>query len=242
MIVTLTDFGQSAYLGVMKGVMVGIASEARIVDLYNEVKQHSIREGAWLLKTNYHYFPQGSIFLCVVDPGVGGSRKAMVVRTEKYLFVGPDNGLMWPAIEEDGMVEAVELPTEGASRTFHGRDVFAVAAGKLESGAEFVSLGKPLEGLTTLVFSLDGRTGEVVAIDRFGNIITNIPPLEGKGEYVVSVEGFEQKLPWRETYANAEKDELFLITGSVGTLEISVREGSAAERIPAKEGNHITIR
>jgi len=241
MIVLLTDFGHSPYVGVMKGVIFSRASDARVVDLFNAVKRHNIREGAWVLLNSFRAFPKGSIFLCVVDPGVGGNRRCVAARTKDYRFLGPDNGLMWPAMEADGMLEAVELSQEGASSTFHGRDVFAPAAALLERGRKLSSLGKRVKTLERLAFHLSGREGEIVAVDRFGNLITNIPPLPGKKTYQVSAEGFERRLAWHPTYRDSPHGELFLITGSSATLELSVREESAAEKSPLREGMRLRI-
>src|SRR3989344_1101814 len=132
MIVILTDFGHSEYLGVMKGVIYSIKKNTKIVDLSNFVSRHSIKEGAWILYNNYRHFPKNAIFLCVVDPGVGSERQCLAVKTRNYFFVGPDNGLMYKAILEDKVIAAVKLSAKNASMTFHGRDVFAKAAAMLE--------------------------------------------------------------------------------------------------------------
>jgi S-adenosylmethionine hydrolase len=240
MIVLLTDFGQSEYVGVMKGVIHSLHAEARIVDLCHDLRPQSIVEASWILKNNYRYFPRGAVFCCVVDPGVGTTRKAIAVRTESYCFVAPDNGLLWETLREQEIVAMRELPVPAdASRTFHGRDVFAKAAARIDLG-HFDELGDEIKTIREFVLYLKGREGIVVRIDRFGNIITNVPPLD-KTEYTVTIEGRQQTMPFCPTYDAAPDNELFLITGSCNTLEISLKNNNANERLHVAPGKRITI-
>jgi S-adenosylmethionine hydrolase len=129
MIVLLTDFGLSEYVGVMKAVIYKISPVIKIIDLCHSISPQNLIEASWILSNNYRYFPEGSVFCCVVDPGVGTVRKAIAVKTEKYYFVGPDNGLFWETLKQQKIMEIrVLYVPENASHTFHGRDVFAVAA------------------------------------------------------------------------------------------------------------------
>ena len=241
MIAILSDFGSSEFLGVMKGVVLKANPEARIVDLCNTIRPQGVREAAWVLLQAYSYFPKGTVFLCVVDPGVGSGRKAVAVKTSNYYFVGPDNGLMHPAIKEDGFRQAVELDTSKASKTFHGRDVFAGAAAVLEKRDVIESVGvKPVNSLERLEFFLSREMGEIVRIDSFGNVVTNIAH-SGKEAYEVRKRGFREKLKFCPTYAEAEDDGLFLIEGSSDTLEISMKGASAAEKLKATIGERISI-
>ncbi|MHC4260593.1 MAG: SAM hydrolase/SAM-dependent halogenase family protein, partial [Planctomycetota bacterium] len=174
MIVLLTDFGDSEYVGVMKGVIYGIAPEAKVVDLCHSVRPQNVIEGSWILKNNYRYFAKGAVFCCVVDPGVGTERKAIAVKTDTYYFVGPDNGLMWDAVKERRIIEMREISIGAeASRTFHGRDVFAKAVAEIDLG-RFGETGKHIERIEKLELYRAGREGIVVRIDRFGNIVTNL--------------------------------------------------------------------
>lgn len=246
-IVLLTDFGWSSYVGAMKGVILSHCPHAQIIDLTHDVAPQNVREGAWLLLVNYLYFPPGSIFLAVVDPGVGTKRKALAIKTKDYYFLGPDNGLLSPAAARAGIVDTVELavPPE-ASPTFHGRDVFAPAAAKLAAGLPFRELGKPVVPKVNFAFYLNEREGEVVTIDRFGNVITNIPPLPNRRKYAVSLTRggksyFRSKLPFCPAYALAPEGVLFLITGSSSTLEISVKNGSAASRLGVEVADRVAI-
>jgi S-adenosylmethionine hydrolase len=240
MIVLLTDFGQSEYAGVMKGVIYSIAPDAKIVDLCHTVLPQNIVQASWLLKTNYKYFPQGAIFCCVIDPGVGTERKALAAKTEEYYFIGPDNGLLWETIKEEKIIEMKTLAVpEDASRTFHGRDVFAKAAAKIELG-NFDGTGERTETIEKLELYQQGRKGLIVHIDRFGNIITNLPKI-GKQEYNIAVAGNKYTMQFYPNYETAKPDEPFLIEGSNKTLEISLRNGNANDKLHLNSGAIIEI-
>lgn len=246
-IVLLTDFGWSSYVGAVKGVILSHCPGAQIIDLTHEVAPQNVREGTWLLFVNYPYFPPGSIFVAIVDPGVGTERKALAIRAREYSFLGPDNGLLSPAAARAGIVDTVELavPPE-ASPTFHGRDVFAPAAAKLAAGLPFRELGKPVLPTVNFAFYLNGREGEVVTTNRFGNVITNLPPLPDRRKYAVNLARdrrsyFRSELPFCPVYALAPEEVLFLLTGSGGTLEISVKNGSAASRLGVEVADRVAI-
>jgi len=240
MIVLLTDFGQSEYVGVMKGVIYSLHAETRIVDLCHDLAPQSIVEASWILRDNYRYFPRGAVFCCVVDPGVGTTRKAVAVRTGEYAFVAPDNGLLWETLREQEIVAMRELPVPAdASRTFHGRDVFARAAARIDL-EHFDELGAEIETIRKFALYRKGREGIVVRIDRFGNIATNLPPLD-KSRYTVTIEGQQQTMPFCPTYEVAPDNELFLITGSCNTLEISLKNNNASGRLRTAPGETITI-
>lgn len=244
LVVLLTDFGPTEYVGILKGVLLSRAPAATVVDLTNDVSPQCVREGAWLLAQSYRWFPRGTVFLAVVDPTVGTARAAVAVRTRSYFFVGPDNGLLYPAAGEDGVEEAVALavPTD-ASCTFHGRDVFAPAAAALAAGEELRSLGVPHGALVPLSLRPDGREGEVVRIDRFGNCITNLLPLPGRGEYRawIAQGQLPAVLPWRPTYAAAGSESLFVTESSYGTLEIAARQGSAQALVQTVVGARVRL-
>lgn len=241
LIAVLSDFGQSEYVGIMHGVIQRVATGTIVADLYNDVKPQCVREGAWILYTAYRHFPEGTVFLCVVDPGVGTDRQALAIRTRRYYFVGPDNGLLYPAVSDDGVEDVVALPIPpDASNTFHGRDVFAPAAARLAAGVPLRDLGRPAEIKTPLRFHLQGREGEVVRIDRYGNIITNLPHI-GKDSYLVVVEGYRRTMPFVRAYAEAPPGQLFVTEGSAGTLEIALRNHSAWDVLDVPLGSRIII-
>jgi len=240
MIVLLTDFGQSEYVGMMKGVIYRAYGEAKIVDLCHEIGPQSIVEASWVLKNGYRYFPAGAVFCCVVDPGVGSERKALAVKTADYYFVAPDNGLLWETLREQETVETRAIPVpQDASCTFHGRDVFAKAAANIALG-QFGTIGPRIGRIVRLELPLDGRKGIVVRIDRFGNIVTNLSAA-GRREYSVKAGEQQWNMDCYRTYEVAPDNELFLIEGSCGTLEISLKNGAANDRLRLEVGQPIEI-
>ncbi len=242
MIVLMSDFGESEYVGVMKGVILSLCPTAEIVDLTHSISPQSVIEGAWVLLQTYKYFPKESIFVCVVDPGVGTARDAVVVKTRNYTFIGPDNGLLHPAAKADGTVSVSSIvPSTDASMTFHGRDVFARMAGLILRNQSSKMLGGFKPSLSvTLEFEQTGRKGVVVRIDRFGNIITNIPPAE-KSEYLLVTDDLRWSIQWFPTYSEGPDSGVFLVTGSYGTLEAAAKNGSATKEIPLNVGDRIVL-
>lgn len=255
-ITLLTDFGTAdAYAGIMKGVILGICPAARIVDLSHEVPPQDITAGALLLRSAYRYFPQGTIHVAVVDPGVGGARAAVLVRTAAATFIGPDNGLLQPAADEAG-IEAVfaltraEFHLPEVSRTFHGRDLFAPVAAHLAGGTPPDAFGPTLGTLQSLPLAPPRRSpagciGEVIHVDRFGNLITNIREEDlaafPASTLSVSIDGCAP-IPIAATYADGEARGLLALIGSWGHLEVAVRDGSAATRLGAAVGAVVDVR
>ena len=240
MIVLLTDFGPTEYVGVMKGVIGGIDPAASIIDLCHDITPQNLVEAAWVLKTNFKYFPQNSTFCCVVDPGVGSARNALAVQTDKYYFVAPDNGVLWETLQLQNILAIKKLPIPpDASGTFHGRDVFAPAVARINLG-QFDQLDEPIDHIKKLELIQHDRTGLVVRIDSFGNIITNLPPGD---QQKYSVESDQQKftLNFYSTYDTAGENELFLITGSCDTLEISRKNKNANSQLQTFPGKNISI-
>jgi S-adenosyl-L-methionine hydrolase (adenosine-forming) len=258
-IVTLTtDFGSTdAYVGIMKGVILSIAPETRIVDISHEVPPQDVTGAATLLDSVWEYFPADAIHVAVVDPGVGTNRKPIAVRAGRGLFVGPDNGLFGPVLTRQGNLsvesgtlrdaEAVELVDERyrlspVSPTFHGRDIFAPAAAHLALGLPLASFGPPLTSIepgTSFPLRREGTMiyGAVVRIDRFGNAITNVPSRAVGGHILLSVRG--HCIPGiRDSYQDAP---LGVLVGSRGTLEIAVRDGSAARELGLQRGDPVTV-
>ncbi len=175
MIALLTDFGQSEYVGVMKGVICSINADAKVVDLCHAVSAQCIIEAVWILKSTCKYFAKGTVFCCVVDPAVGTPRKAIAVKTINYYFVAPDNGLLWATLQEQRIVQIRQITVpKWSSRTFHGRDVFAPAAANIGLG-RFDKLGPLLNQIKKLDLYRKCREGMVVRIDGFGSVITNLP-------------------------------------------------------------------
>jgi S-adenosylmethionine hydrolase len=240
MIVLLTDFGQSEYAGVMKGVICRINNDAKVIDLCHDISPQNIIEASWILKNNYRYFAEGVTFCCVVDPGVGTERKALAVKTSNYYFVAPDNGLLWEALKEQKITDIKDIPIpESASSTFHGRDVFAKAAANIDLG-NFNNVGTKIKEIKKFELYLNSREGLVVRIDSFGNIITNLLK-ENKTKYSVKFEGKSFHINFYPSYHTAKENELFLIEGSCNTLEISLKNGNANEKLHIETGRRIEI-
>lgn len=240
MIVLLTDFGRSEYVGVMKGAIYNISPDIKIVDLCHSISPQNLIEASWILSNNYQYFPAGSVFCCVVDPGVGTARKAIAVKAEKYYFVGPDNGLFWETLKQQGILEIRVLNIPGnASRTFHGRDVFAIAAAKIDR-MHFETVGEKTKSIEKLELFRSENEGIIVRIDTFGNIITNMPSGQ-KEKYVVEIGSKRLEMSFYPNYASAKDNELFLIEGSNNTLEISIKNAAANDKLHVKTGKRVMV-
>ncbi|NHJ13042.1 MAG: hypothetical protein EAX95_05160 [Candidatus Thorarchaeota archaeon] len=242
LIVLLSDFGESEHVGIMKGVILSHAPDARILDLTHSISPQSVREAGWVLLQSFESFPPGTTFLCVVDPGVGTGRDAVFVETSNYSFIGPDNGLLFPAAKKDGIRHVFSLVVDStASRTFHGRDVFAKAAGALKSGnLESVLQAEKMRLNVDLEFFLQGQQGEVVRIDHFGNLVTNIPPLV-KSRLHLRISNLDRTVVQCSTYAEGPEDDIFAIVGSAGTFEISAKNARATDIVSASIGDRIIL-
>jgi S-adenosylmethionine hydrolase len=253
----LTDFGtQDHYVASMKGVILGINSVCTLVDISHEVRPHDIREGALILANVYSCFPKGTIHLAVVDPGVGSSRKPILLITKDYFFLGPDNGLLSLAAEKDGVKKAIVLSNQTffrlpVSTTFHGRDIFAPMAGQLSAGIRPELLGRMIRSWVKLDFgkpwSVKGDlVGEISHIDTFGNIVTNISQQDlkrfAKKRAVVISIGKREIRGLRKGYWEAKKGELLALIGSGDFLEISVREGDAQKALKSRRSDRVRIR
>ena len=254
LITLTTDFGtQDWFVGTMKGVILRINSRASIADLTHDVPAGDIRAGAFALMAGCRFFPKGTVHVAVVDPGVGSGRKALAVRTQDYLFVGPDNGVLSFALAREKVKSIRRLENtcyflHPLSRTFHGRDIFAPVAAHLSRGVPVHKFGPAQKDFCRLPWpetqvQADGITGEVVYIDRFGNAITNIEnarlpaPDKGtvfwKGKRLCTMHNFYQSVPPGRAVA---------VPGSSGFLEIAVNGGSAAVKLRLKPGNPLTVR
>ncbi len=258
-IALLTDFGtRDHYAGAMKGVALGIAPDATLVDITHEVPAHDVLAGALELGGCYRYFPAATVFLIVVDPGVGSARRGIAVEAGDYRFVAPDNGVLSLVLDQTPARQAVELterryarPT--VSRTFEGRDRFAPAAAWLTRGVELGALGRPAGALQRLSIPApavegDELSGEVLRVDRFGNLVSNIdrPTFERfAGAHAVQLRAGGIEVPRLvSTYGEASPGEVCALFGSGDHLEIAVNGGSAAERLRLSRGAavHLTRR
>ena len=252
-VVTLTtDFGvRDPYVAEMKGVMLGLVPDVRLVDITHDVDSHDVVGAALILEAAIAFFPPGTVHLAVVDPGVGTARRGLVVTTETASFVAPDNGLLTPIFTRGAWrafeLSAADLRLPRVSRTFHGRDVFAPAAAHLVRGVVPERFGPALDDPVRLpwpeVHALGGAVaGAVVHVDRFGNLITSIAAdtVEGLGrEASIHIAG--RHLPLVGTYADLPRGGAGALIGSSNRLEIAVREGSAAVLLHARRGTPVAV-
>jgi S-adenosylmethionine hydrolase len=255
LIALLTDFGlRDHYVGAMKGVVLGICPEATLVDISHDVAPHDVLGAALELSAAYRYFPSGTIFLVVVDPGVGSTRRGIAAEVGDYRFVAPDNGVLSAVFDELPTPRAVELtdlkyarPT--ISKTFEGRDRFGPAAAWLGTGVQLTALGRPASALMRLDVPRPrltdaGVDGEVLRVDRFGNLTTNIDAATlGKISGTVTVRIGSQLIPRiLATYADATPGELCALVGSSDRLEIAVNGGSATAMLGLGRGAVVQLR
>ena len=250
-IITLTtDFGAAdTWVGVMKGVILSLFPAAHIVDLTHEIPARDIRAAALALIDAVPYFPRGTVHLAVVDPGVGSDRKALAARKDGHFFVGPDNGVFSGFLPGEYVLELnrPELFLPRVSRTFHGRDVFAQVAARLAEGRSLRDLGSPLADpvmidLPRAEKSGEAVRGEVVMVDRFGNLITNIPErLLPPSPLTVEI-GRERISGLRLCYEDGKTGECAAIVGSTGRREIALPSGSAAELLRAGVGEKVVVK
>jgi S-adenosylmethionine hydrolase len=257
----LTDFGTRDYfVASMKGVILNINPQARIVDLSHHVKPQHVEEAAYLLKSCYHYFPEGTVHVAVVDPGVGTKRRPLLVTTARYFFVAPDNGLLSYIFDEETSVEvrAIEnkqyrLDSEGA--TFDGRDLFAPAAAWVTRGQTPGSYGRLIRDYVKLpipepAVRSNVLGGQIVYVDHFGNLISNIAPLHLKelqgvtrkssSDVTIRLGDFQiQGLV--TTYADGDPNVPHALINSNGQVEIFLKEGNAADALKCGRGEKIEI-
>lgn len=254
-VVTLTtDFGTAdGYVGAMKGVLHSRFAGARVVDLTHEVPAHDVVSGAFALATAAPFFPDGTVHVAVVDPGVGGTRRAVVATTPNFHFVGPDNGILSLAapVAVVRLLQNVPGVPRAVSPTFHGRDLFAPAAAYLASGGDPTTVGPETQGLLPLSLPAADRgegfaRGTIVHVDRFGNLVTSIrrADVPADPDLQVLVGGVALPTIRRlvQYYAEAEPDAACALIGSTGFLEIAVREGSAHGRLGMGRGAEVVVR
>ena len=241
----------------MKGVILSINPNVTVVDITHEIPAGDIRAGAFALAASHHFFPKGTVHVAVVDPGVGSKRIAIAIRTERYTYIGPDNGVLsWGAAQRKQTIKSIHAITNDAyflhpvSQTFHGRDIFAPVAAHLTQGVSPRSLGPTLREFVRLPWpepkrSRGGIEGEIIYIDRFGNAITNVEAeslkqfgagcieMFARGKRLCQVAQFYQAVP---------KNQPVAVPGSRGFLEIAVNGGSAERRLSLRIGDRVLAR
>lgn len=257
-ITLLTDFGnQDAYVGIMKGVIAGINPFVNIIDICHNIPPQDIFNGAYLLSTSYKYFPRGTVHVAVVDPGVGSERDIVCVETDDYLFLVPNNGLLSFIAQKESLKNIVRVTNEKyflppVSTTFHGRDVFAPVAARLSLGIKPLQLGIKTNQLRQLdipkpAYLKTGKLkGQIMYIDRFGNLITNITKGHIKDLRVLpkcleTTIGRKKIVGLCKTYTDVKAGEPLLLFGSTGFLEVSINRGNAQEYFKVDQGRTINI-
>jgi S-adenosylmethionine hydrolase len=251
----LTDFGsRDAFVGIMKGVILGINPAVTLVDLSHEVPPQDILAGALILCSAVAFFPAGTIHVAVVDPGVGSNRRAILVETANAIFIGPDNGLLSLAAPADAVKRTVHLTNEHyflphRSQTFHGRDVFAPVAAHVSRGVSIDQLGNPTPTMTRLSLPpverlTNGLVGSVIYVDHFGNVITNITEADlrpfPRETLLVSIDTVHTR-GVVTSYAAVDIGAPAALINSWGMLEIAVRNGSAAQCFGIHTGQVVHI-
>ncbi len=251
-----TDFGiADHYAGAMKGVIYNINPSATIVDISHSVQSYDLLDGALTIAQCYSYYPKDTIHVVVVDPGVGTSRRPILVSAGTHYFIAPDNGVLSLVYEREERVSVRHITSshyflQPVSQTFHGRDVFAAVAGWLSKGVESAKFGDTIDDYTRFT-APRAKAGEanqvkgiVLKVDRFGSLITNLTPADVPemfgGTFQISV-GSATVTKLANNYAEGAKGELFAILGSGGLLEISVNRGSAAQAAGVGKGSEVVV-
>lgn len=262
LVALVTDFGtRDHYVGAVKAAVLTVCPEATVVDIVHEITAHDIAEGAFTLASAYRDFPKGTVFVAVVDPGVGSERRGVAVETGGYLFVGPDNGIFTFVLAETGEARIHQITNAGlfrydVSSTFHARDIFGPVAGHLARGMSLTDVGPALDDPVRIPVEPVRRVKEgewearVLHVDRFGNLTTNLHRRElleilkevgdDPTEVVVVVEGIV--LPIARAYSDVPEGEPCALLGSSGRLEVAVHRGSAYRILGAGRGAPVRIR
>lgn len=254
MITLTTDFGlKDPYVAEMKGVIYSINPDANVVDVSHDVDKFNVCMGAFALASAAPYFPDGTVHLAVVDPGVGTARRAVVVQTKRSFFVGPDNGVLILAAQAQTIEHIFELQNPRlrlpeVSSTFHGRDIFAPAAAYLDRGVAAEEFGPEITDAATPKFASVERKnrclmGEVLHVDGFGNVITNLTPkdLSQTASVKMAFNHASFELALAKTYGQVKPQEVTAIIGSHGFLEVALNQGSFAEKYRVNAGDRVEV-
>ncbi len=255
-ITLMTDFGlRDHYVAAMKGVILSLCPEARIIDVTHEVSSYEVAEAAFLLSQTWSYFPKRTVHVVVVDPGVGSLRRPILAEVDGHRFIAPDNGVLTMLLTREGCkvrhISADRYFRDTVSHTFHGRDIFAPVAAHVAGGVAPAKLGPRIDDYLRLTIERPNRTarrgwtGAILHVDHFGNVVTNFPLAEfphiEDQPFEVTI-GFRTVEKLARSYAEMAAGELFAIVGSSGYLEIAVKEQSAAKLLGCETGAPVEIR
>lgn len=252
-IALLTDFGTRDYfVGAMKGAILSINESVHLIDITHEIEPQNIKSASFALRACYRNFTVGTIFVAVVDPGVGSARRAILVETDDYFFIAPDNGLLSFVFNEIENFQVFELTNREffareISPTFHGRDVFAPVAAHLSGGVKPAEFGAKIEDFVRFEESRPRKISEteieaeIIEIDRFGNLITNLKREDLQEKFTLRI-GQTRIEKLREFFSEDRREEIFMIFGSAGYLEIAVFQNSAKNLLKARTGQKIKVK
>ena len=259
LITLLSDFGvKDAYVAEMKGVILSICPSAQIIDITHEIQKFNILQGARILTLAAQYFPINTIHVAVVDPGVGTKRRPIIIQTERCYLIGPDNGLLYTAAKQFGIIKVVEISNknymlDAISSTFHGRDLFAPVAAWLANGVAIEKFGPEILEIIKLEMPIpqiiEGKIiGEVLYFDEFGNITTNISKelintygVKFGDKIILNLGENSLNILFLRTYGEAQVGEILTLIGSEELLEIAINQGSAAQFLKVKVGERVKI-
>lgn len=253
-IALMTDFGMSdQYLACMKGEILKINPNVQLIDISHDIESHNITEAAFILKNTYKSFPAGTIFLCVVDPGVGSERKCIVAKINEQIFIVPDNGLLSYILHVENAVELYKINVENIvdkriSNTFHGRDVFAPLTGEISKSLNYIKSFKVLQLQDIRIFPepickiSNGKfETEIIHIDKYGNIILSVEKSDVEKVRINSIKLSNHTIPLKQFYAEVETNSLIAYIGSTDNLEIAVNCGNAAKLLNVRIGDIIYL-
>jgi S-adenosylmethionine hydrolase len=260
LITLLSDFGlKDPYVAEMKATILTICPNARIIDISHMIEEFNVKTGAFVLASAAPYFPEGTIHVAVIDPGVGTERRALLVQTVRAFYIGPDNGVLMLAAKKS-QIKRVFTPANPefmlprVSSTFHGRDVFAPAAAYLASGVNPEKFGPEIKDYVVPSFAhpklrAKDLVGEVLHIDNFGNVVTNVSIedlkkicIKVRGQLVLRHKNESYYVNLLSAYGNAETGSLLVLIGSHGFLEIALNQGNASRKLRMKMGDTLIIR
>lgn len=254
-----TDFGlQDPFVGIMHGVVLNIHSETQIVDICHAVPSYDVLDGAWTIAQSYRFFPPRSVHVVIVDPGVGSARRPILAETDDYIFVAPDNGVLSLVEAREPRFTVRHITAERyflqpMSQTFHGRDIFSPVAGWLSKGVSPADFGPEITEYARLPLppvehiGAHSLRGEVLKVDKFGNLITNLSELDAPALFSTTPPNVELLVAGQtitrvcRSYADGADHDFFAIVGSSGYLEIAARQASAAEKLQAGVGTPVGV-
>jgi len=248
MIITLTtDFGLSdPFVGIMKGVILGIAPDAHLVDISHDIRSYDIVEAAFTIESTYRYFPEGTVHVVVVDPGVGSARRPLAVASRGHIFVAPDNGVLSGVFTNEAYhITNDSLFLDSVSQTFHGRDIFAPVAANLARGTPIDSVGPRILNFIKKPLLRPRQQGDklvatVLRVDKFGNIITNLRRSDLPRDFTIQIAGLDITRLCAN-FSEAQPGEFFALEGSTGYIELALNQGSAADRLDIERGAEIEV-